>query len=244
MSESMNEKIKKLLRLAERAGTEHEAESARLAAMRLMTKWGIEEAMLGDLAEKQEAIVTKFTAPFPMTLIKPRTAIAGNVVRGMGNMRIWISGQLVAVMGFESDVDRALAFIPSILIQADNECARWWKSYPGRSGMSAAEAKKAKRTFLFAFGAVVQTRLIEMRNEEIVESDKSSTKSTALVLLDRDKLVEQEFQDKIAGRLKKARPLKGSVHGAAASASGREAGQRARLGGQALGGSSRGVLGG
>lgn len=240
MSESMNEKIKKLLRLAERAGTDHEAEAAREAASRLMTKWGIEEAMLGDIAEKQEAIVTKFTAPFPAAFIKPRTSIAGNVVRGMGNMRIWISGNLVAVMGFESDVDRALTFIPSILVQADAECARWWKSYERRSQLTAAEAKRAKRNFLFGFGTVVQARLTAMREEEIKVSDETASKSTALVLRDRDAMVEQEYQDKVASRLRSARSLKGSLHG---SAAGREAGGRARLGGPSIGGGSRGVIG-
>lgn len=238
MSESMNEKIKKLLRLAERAGTAEEGEAARAAAMRLMTKWGIEEAMLGDLAEKQEQIVTKFTAPFPATFIKPRTAIAGNVVRGMGNMRIWISGNLVAIMGFESDVDRALIMIPSILIQADNDVRRWWKEYPLRPGMSAGETKRAKRNFLFAFGTEVQRRLIEMRTEEVAAT--SNAAGTALVLRDRDALVEEQFNDQIAGRLKKPRQLKGSSHGFAAGA---EAGRRARLGGDALGSGSQGALG-
>lgn len=243
VDESMNEKIKKLLRLAERAGTEAEGEAARNAAMRLMTKWGIEEAMLGDISEKQEAIVTKFTAPFPKQFIKPRTAVAGNVVRGMGGLHIWISGDLVAVMGFESDVDRALAFIPSILLQADHEMARWWRGYEYRSQMTAAQAKVAKRNFLFGFGRVVQDRLTSMRAEEVVESDRTAaagTKSTALVLRDRQAAVDDAFNDQVKGRLRSARGLKSSLHGGAA---GREAGARARLGGDALGGGSRGALG-
>lgn len=241
MSESMNEKIKKLLRLAERAGTPAEAESARAMAMRLMTKWGIEQAMLGDLEEKPEAIVTKFTAPFPKAYIKPRTSVAASVVRGMGNMKVYISGPLVAVMGFESDVDRALMFIPSILTQADHECGMWWKTYPLAKSMSAAEAKRAKRNFLFAFAIEVQRRLTEMRQEEVAAAKDDGPKTTALVLRDRGALVEEEFNRTVAGNLRNARSVKGSAHG---SAEGRAAGQRARLGGDALGGGSRGVLGG
>lgn len=240
MSESMNEKIKKLLRLAERAGTEHEAETARLAAMRLMTKWGIEAAMLGDLEEKQEQIVTRFTAPFPKAFIKPRTSIAGCVVKGMGNMQIWISGNLVAVMGFESDVDRALTFIPSVLIQADHEVSRWWKSYELREHLTAAEAKRAKRSFLFAFGNEVQRRLAEMRREEVAASEQETGKSTALVLRDRGAMVAEKFTAEVAGNLRSARSVKGSFHGGAA---GREAGARARLGGQSLGTGVKGSLG-
>lgn len=241
MSESMNEKIRKLLRLAERAATPGEAEAATRAAERLMTKWGIEQAMLGDTAEKQEAIVTKYTAPFPKAFIKPRGAIANGVVIGMGNMKAWLSGfdNSMGVMGFESDVDRALAYIPSILLQADHALNHWWRSYDYRTILSAAEAKRAKRNFLFAFGSEVRRRLEEMRREEVVVSDETATKSTALVLADRGALVEQEFQATMAAGMRQGRAVKGSRHGLS---EGRAAGARARLGGDALGGSSRGEL--
>jgi hypothetical protein len=240
MSESMNAKIQKLLRLAERAGTPAEAENASRAAERLMLKWGIEEAMLrstmgGD--EKPEAIVTKYTTPYAKAFIKPRHHIAASVVKGMGNMRVWISGTSIVIMGFESDVDRALTLIPSLTIQADHAVAAWWRSYEMRSALSAAEAKRAKRNFLFAFGNEVKRRLTEMRDEEVAATTNST--STALVLRDRDALVQEEYQA-IANRLRAGRSVKGSLHG---SAAGREAGSRATLGGASLGSGARGALG-
>lgn len=244
MSEqSMNEKIKKLLRLAENAGTEHEAERAREAAARLMTKWGIEAAMLGDIAEKQEAIVTKYTAPYPKLFIKARQVVTLNIVNGMGNLKLWRSDTMCAIMGFESDVDRALMFIPSILIQADHELARWWNTYPMRPVMSSGEALRARRNFLFSFGKVVQRRLEEMRREEIVVSDKAvheTTKSTALVLRDRAKLVDDHYNETMAGQMRKGRRLKGSSHG---YADGAAAGERARLGGKSIGGGGPRAIG-
>jgi hypothetical protein len=240
MSESMNQKIKKLLTLAERAGTKEEGEAARAAAMRLMTKWGIEEAMLGDISDKREEIVVKFTAPYPKLFIKARQAVTGCIIRGMGSMRIWVSGNTVAVMGYESDVDRALMFIPSILVQADHELARWWKSYEFRQQLSGGEALRARRNFLFAFGREVETRLTAMRKEEIKESDKVQSKSTALVLRDRDAEVGDAFDERMGGKLRKSRGLKGSAHGTAA---GQAAGRRARLGGDSIGGGPRGVIG-
>lgn len=241
MSDSMNEKIKKLLRLAERAGTPAEAETASRMAERLMLKWGIEEAMLGDLAEKQEAIVTKHTQKFPKTFEKPRGSIANSVILGFGNMKAWWAwDNTMVVMGFESDVDRALLFIPSILVQADHALANWWKDYPLRSSLTAAEAKRAKRNFLFAFGSEVRRRLTEMRAEEVAVSDETAIKSTALVLLDRGKLVDAEYDAKHAAGMRRPKSLKGSLHGGAA---GREAGARANLGGGTLGTGIRGSLG-
>lgn len=241
MKESMNEKIAKLLRLAERAGTPAEAEAASRAAERLMTKWGIDEAMLrSNLGEnsKPESIVTKGTAPFPKLFVKPRTHLACAVVHGMGNMKPYLNPQwdgtvIVKVVGWESDVDRALQFIPSIVLQADHAMAHWWKSEPYHKVLTAAQAKNAKRQFLFGFAAVVKQRLEEMRQEEV---DKQP--GSALVLYDRGKLVDEEY-NKLS--LKKGRGVRaGSVLG---GAEGRAAGARANLGGPSIGG-SRKALGG
>lgn len=243
MSESMNAKIKKLLNLAERAGTPGEAEAASRMAERLMLKWGIDEAVIRSMDDgaKPETIVVKYTSTFPTTLIKPRMGIAYSVVLGMGNMKAWISGSTMAVMGFESDVDRALMFIPSIIIQGDHAMAHWWKSYEYRTTLTAAESKRAKRAFLSSFGSEVKRRLVSMRAEEVEVSEANTTVSTALVLRDRAKAVEDQFNERFADGMRKGRSLKGSAHGGAA---GREAGARANLGGKAVGGSPRGVLGG
>lgn len=241
MSESLNQKIQKLLRLAERAGTPEEAEAASRMAEKLMLRWGVDEAMIRSNLhddQKPEAIVVKYTAKFPQAFIKPRTSIAAGIVGGMGNMKAWISGDVVAVMGFESDVDRALTLVPSLLIQADHALASWWKGYPLRKMLTAAEAKRAKRQFLFGFANEVRDRLAKMRAEVVDET--SDSKSTALVLRDRGALVDEEFNAVMGNRLRPARSVKGSIHGGAA---GREAGRRANLGGTSLGSGSRGALG-
>jgi hypothetical protein len=238
---SINKRIQKLLRLAEHPNTPPpEAELASRQAEKLMLKLGIDEAMLragmGE-DEKPEGIVIKYTAPFPKTFIKPRHHLAASIAKGM-RLKAWISGSTVAVMGFESDVERALGLIPSLVIQADNAMASWWKGYEYRTSLTAAEAKRAKRQFLYGFASTVSMRLTELYKENIEESVDS--KSTALVLRNRDKQLDDEFTERIAGSLRSGRGVKGSFHGGAA---GREAGSRANLGGTALGGSPRGVLG-
>lgn len=244
MSESMNQKIQKLLRLAERAGTPEEAETASKMAERLMTKWGIEEAVLrASMGEdaKPEAIVTKYGPLLSHILVKARVAVMSGVVKGMGNMKVWrttVGKQgMVVIMGYESDVDRALVLAESLLLQADHACAYWAKHDPVALMLKGNQLLYAKRQFLFGFANEVQRRLTEMRTEETAATTDS--KSTALVLRDRGKEVDDYF-DSHGPQLRTGRSLKGGLTGGEA---GREAGRRATLGGTALGGSARGVIG-
>lgn len=256
MSESMNEKIAKLLRLAERAGTPAEAEAASKAAERLMMKWGIEEAVIrskmsGD--EATEKIVTK-GIPFPAMFVKARTGVAHAIVRGMGGMKSYNSmgsvindkwdpkGYTVKIMGWESDVDRAITLINSLVLQADHAQASWWKEYRRGEGkgLKSSEQFRARRQFLFSFGYAVEMRLKSMRAEEVAAAVKQEAKGTGteLVLLNREQAVNAEY-DKIARGMRKGRGVKGSSAGAS---EGSAAGQRANLGSKGLGG-SRGAIG-
>lgn len=246
MSESMNEKIQKLLRLAERAGTPEEAETASRMAERLMTKWGIEEAVLrANMGEnaRPEQIVTKYGPVLSHILLKARVSVMSAVVKGMGNMKVYRVAApnkqgMLAVTGYESDVDRALVLAESLLLQADHACVHWYRNDPVVKLLKGNQGLYARRQFLFGFANEVERRLTEMRTEETQATTDS--KSTALVLRDRGKEVDDWF-DQNGPTLRTGRSLKGGLTGGAA---GREAGSRATLGGSALGGGSRGVLGG
>lgn len=246
MAESMNQKIEKLLRLAERAGTPEEAETASRMAERLMTKWGIEEAVLrANMGEnaKPESIVTKYGPELSHVLVKARISVMSAVVKGMGNMKVWRTttnskgAGRVVIMGYESDVDRALVLAESLLLQADHAVTYWAKNDPMLKMMTANQRLYSKRQFLFGFANEVQRRLTEMRTEETAATEDS--KSTALVLRDRGKEVDDHF-DAHGPTLRTGRSLKGGLTGGQA---GREAGARARLGGDALGSGARGVIG-
>lgn len=244
MADSMNEKIQKLLRLAERAGTPEEAETASRMAERLMTKWGIEEAVLragmGENA-KPEAIVTKYGPMLSHILVKARISIMAGVVKGMGNMHTYQVNNgkrgMLAVVGYESDVDRALVLAQSLLLQADHAVHHWSRHDETYKMLTGSQRLYAKRQFLFGFASEVERRLTEMRTEETAATE--DVKSTALVLRDRGKEVADWF-DNNGPTLRAGRRLRGGLTGGAA---GREAGSRATLGGSALGGGARGVLG-
>lgn len=245
-AQSMEERIKKLLRLAEHPNTPGpEAELAAKQAERLMLRWGIERAKLEATLDdnQRESIVTKMTDPFPKQFIRARMSLANCVVLGMGNLKMWRSETRCYVMGFESDVDRALWLISSLLIQNDLALESWWANYPDSRYMTGQQKMLARRQFIFGFANTVRDRLEMMRDEEINDEDRDSgTPGTALVLRDRGALVDQAYDDKFAGsKMTKGRSLKGSAHGGAA---GRAAGARANLGQSSLGGGPRRVLGG
>lgn len=243
MSESINQKIQKLLRLAERAGTPEEAESASRMAERLMTKWGIEEAVLraGMGADaKPEQIVTQYGPTLWPVLVKARIAVMSAVAKGLGNMKVYrvtIGKQAkLAICGFETDVARALVLGESLLLQADHAVNHWAKSDPVYKSLTASQRHNAKRQFLFGFANEVERRLTEMRSEETAATGEPGT---ALVLRDRGKMVDDHF-DAYGPTLRAARSLRGGLTGGDA---GRAAGSRASLGGTAVSGSARGVLG-
>lgn len=233
--ESTNDKIAKLLAKAERTDNAHEAEAYSKMAERLMLKWGIEEAVIRsrmDDGAKPEKVVTKGIV-FPKLFIKARMSVAVAVIKGMGSMKCYVSGTTLMIMGFESDVDRALTLIPSVLIQADNAQSSWWHTYDIKHEMKESERFRARRQFLFSFAYTVQERLKAMRVEEVTAAGPG----TDIVLYDRSKLVDEQFNKMT---LRKGRNVKGSNHGAA---EGRSAGQRASLDGKGLGGGARGSLG-
>lgn len=218
---SLEKKIANLLNLAENAGTPGEAEAASRAAERLMLKWGIEEAVIRSRMGKDaapEKIITGQVV-FPELFHKARMIVLGAVVMGMGGMKVYRQGLTYCIMGFESDVNRAVQLGTSILLQADNAQAYWWRHYEQKRYMKSSDQFKARRQFLFSFATVVQQRLTEMRVEEVTKQGTG----TDVVLFDRSKLVNEEY-DKLA--LKKARRLRGSYAG---SAEGQEAGHRANL---------------
>jgi Protein of unknown function (DUF2786) len=227
--EKMKDKIAKLLAKAEGTDNPHEAETFSNAATKMMLRLGIEEAevraaMTG--AKPVEKVITKTTAEFPALFIKARLGIAAEVANSLGNMRCYImGGKKLAIVGFESDVDRAMMLIASILIQADHAQATWWRTYP-KAGMKQSEAFRARRQFLFSFRSAVGIRIREFYQEAVAEA----APGTALVLRDKQAAVDEEFS-KLA--LRAGRRLKGSWAGAE---EGRAAGSRANVGGRGLGG--------
>lgn len=234
-------KIAALLAKAEDpAATPQEAESYTAKAEALMVRWGISDAQLDEKrrkAKKAGEKVVEESFVIEGSWARGLVHIAFAVSQGLGTVRMLKSAvagstmsQRVYFIGFASDVARARALYDSLALQALSARDVWWKSWDGRHRLSANERFLAKRQFLASFGQAVESRLTATRQQ----AQGEVTESTALVLVDRGEKVDAWLAEKYP-KLGRAKASRGSLHG---SAAGREAGQRANLGGTQVGGSS------
>ncbi len=228
MSEKYAEKIAALLAKAEGTDNTAEAEAFTKAAERLMLKWGIDDAKLeaarkgkdaNAVADKIVQVTHTFTGIYRYGLF----SIGSGVGNGLGNIKVMITkgskSSTLFLVGFESDVARALQLTHSLTVQAETAMRAWWKTSEERVWLTGMEAFKARRQFFMSFALAVRERLTEARREEVAEAGSS----TDLVLVDRGRRVQDYVRQNYS--LSRAR---GSVQGSSSGAgAGYAAGQRA-----------------
>lgn len=245
------EKVRLLLAKAE-STTPEEAEALTEAALKLMARHGIDEAMLAASSPKakKEDFVEKdkfYTSNFDLAFI----SLASHVVSATRTTKLLVTksardyetgkvGSRIHVFGFESDVERVFELILSLERQALSAQKAWWRDAPERQWLSPNDAWIARREFLFAFGRAVGFKLDEIYRqavEETVSTEVSpegkavpaESKGTELVLLDRKAEVEAAVSDFYGGNLRKGRSSsrRATRYGREA---GTEAGRRADVG--------------
>lgn len=222
--------IAKLLAKAE--GTNHpaEAEAFMAKAEELMLKHGVERAHLEAKAPgtKREAIVTsKIHIPNGHGYAAAMGAIAHAVAPSFSlrslKSSLYDGAQVVWFIGHKSDVEQAEVLANSLIGQARSQALHWWKT-EGRAthpGYTDNDAYLARREFIFAFASGVRARLEETRNRVVEEAGTG----TALVLVDRAKLVDQWVDENMqVGKGRRTNRTHGSY---AAAAAGRQAGRDA-----------------
>lgn len=209
-------KVQALLTKAERAATEHEAEAFQAKAMELIAKHGIDQAMLDAKRQseggKAEDVVIKYvTIRNPYSEIKARMVawvVMNMRCRAVLNPdRTGRSTGRVTVIGFESDVERAIQLVTSLLLQLTAQVGKQrdpWNYTPVRTYRNNWAAG-------FAVSVSNRVRDYETRAQKTAESD-SDGPSTALVLVDRKAAVEK-FYDNQFGHLNKAKTAKLGGHG-------------------------------
>ena len=129
------------------------------------------------------------------------------------------------LVGFESDVARIAVLVTSLKTQATLALWTWWKNEGSAANdyLTDADRTKARRDFVVSFYVVVARRLREQ-----TKATTDATPGAALAL--RDKVAE--VRDHMAAKDLKA--SRGRAYGG--SAAGADAGRRANLGGNAVGG--------
>lgn len=236
----MLDRIQKMLNLAERAGTEHEATAFREKAQELMLRYAIDEAMLSKTDAKRDEQIVVRTVKVKQ-YAKPKINLMHQIADALGLKAMHYSGSRYGwsegegrVYGFESDVELFDVLFASLLIQAERDVERAWADYQRRGGET--HGRKFKQSFYLSFGFRVGQRLREQRQGIIAETDASAP-GTALVLFDRSKAVEKHF-DNLHPNLTTMKVAHGSAEGARA---GRTAGDRADLGNARLEGQRKAI---
>lgn len=226
-------KIRRLLALAERAGSEHEAENAMNRARVMMAEYGIDEALANATSEKKETVSTR-TIVLEAPYVRDKRTLLNNIYLPLNCQNIQMGNVtadkkiFVQVYGYDSDLDRAEMLYTSLLLQAQRGMMRVPSA--GHPRTTAAN----RRSWLQGFTVEVRDRLRAAEERAAGTVVAPEGVSTALVLRDRKQDVEDAYKAAHPNVFHRQRNLSGKGYEA-----GREAGRRADLGNGRLGGTRK-----
>lgn len=267
------DKIAKLLRHAEKAGTKEEADTFIEKAQELMVQYAISEELVnqarGENEKTTEEIVQRdllFTGIYKEALMQIGYAIVNtNDCRGVYYKLSAIKGVRPAsirltVTGFESDVRRVEMLNASVQIQATAAQARWNdENKEAISWMSGMDKFKERREFLYGFATGLRAQLVEakkrgaeaarkeeearLRDAGVSLSDAATQSSDSVALVLTSK--KQRVDDFVDKTYGRLRSSSSrrSTGSYGARSSGAAAGRAADAGGTGRIGGSRGQLG-
>jgi len=182
--------VRGLLAKAEASEFPEEAEAFFNKASELIARYAIDDALLW--AESDDAgratpdeMKIRLTAPY----LSQKSLLVAVVASAHGcrAVRLMNSRQFedVSVVGFPSDLRWVDTLVTSLLVQMTSAMLH---EQPG--GMTASRSAAWRRSFIIGFVDAVADRMTADRTQAAAASSSSST---ALVLLDREALVQEDF---------------------------------------------------
>lgn len=238
MDERTLDRIRKLLARAEgeaAAGHEEAAETYNERAAELISKHGIDDAMLAASDGRSDPIESR-----TVDIDKPYATDKSTLLAAVGNelgVRVVAQryGRTIVsciLFGHRSDIERVELLYTSLLLQVASQIGRVRPDHWSRDDTAAY-----RRTWLYGFTRAVMQRLQRTQRQAATERGTG----TELVLRDRSAAVDEAFETEY-GDLGKPRKRRLSGTG---MRDGYNAGQRANLHHQAVGdGGNRTIRGG
>ena len=192
----MEEKIAKLLSKAEATTNPHEADAYMAKAEELMLRFGIDRANLESKrpgTKRQKIVVKKIKIPnghgYARAMVNIAHAVGPSFSLRTLQSNMSDGSRMAWLIGHSVDVDDAETLLNSLIIQSKAQAIVWWKQEgkPAQPWATNRDAYLARREFIYSFATGVRFRLSEIRNRVVEES----ITGTALVLVDRSKLVDR-----------------------------------------------------
>jgi hypothetical protein len=221
VSESLKERIRKLLAKGNNtACTVEEARAFNDKAYELMAKHNLERA---DVAAKEEAI--RRTHMELQVLKRPWSSY---ILHGLCHLYLckWVftrSGgrgpDTITIIGEESNVAVCHAVAVAIL----------------RAVQQEAKRHAGGRSFMTGAGDAIWRRCYEMRPQTSLAAPKETTGRALMVLEEQDKVGNQEYSDKLFGKLRPGRKSSPKIKSAEKLAAGQRFGNSVNLRGNLLG---------
>lgn len=264
MAQDYVARVRALLDLAERAGSEHEAEIARGKAMEIMFRHEITDAMVGATREVPDEIRQE-TFKYPGIFKEGKRQIAVSAARAMGCKMVIFDNKYTkphtsatTVTGWHSDLERLSVLIVSLQIQADRALKQWEREqkvkHTGWHELPGWQKFKDRRQFYFAFAGGAESRMTTAFQAAVKdaaaeratanrESQDEALAGVALALRDRRESVKDWYDRKYGNGLRTVHSRRHAGSYGAREA-GDAAGRNADIGQTRVGGGRRAIGGG
>lgn len=245
--------IAALLAKAEGTDNEHERDAFTKKAVALMMKLGISEAEVRARGAKKgekptEAIITA-TVYMKSRYGRALMSVGFYAVGALSGLRSYKTQRYnseegtLYIVGFESDVRRAVLLVESLKLQAIAASIRWAKSPEGKleiqremyaSNKSESRCTwKCRRTFITYFGSGAGQRIKEVWGQAV----KEASAGAELAIRDRQAQVNSWVDDNLTLRAGRS-----FGHAQGGAAHGLAAGRKADVGGRNVSDANRGQL--
>ena len=187
------ERVRKLLAKAEAEGvTPAEAEALTAKAAELMARYGIDRALLAAARPDTDRPANRI-----IDVHGPWSGVKAHLLSGLASAircacvqlpRTGRGGTRIHVFGYASDLERAEILYTSLLIQMAHGLAA--AAVPA----TARSIRAYRRSWLLGYASAVVTRVreAEARAAATARHEPATGQSTALVLADREHVVQRE----------------------------------------------------